>query len=332
MLWFLSCSTLTVPFEDACETAQNGQCDELNGCPLGTDSTDCDDQCSSQPWPEEIVGACAHDGATLPVDDGSASGVPTNGQGGPVGTWDDTVSVRGASTSNTVERHFRVYVPRRYDESNATPLLFVLGGFTVDMYWLAEFSEANRLADRENLIVVYGHPEWRDFGSDDVFAWYVYNQAFTGEWQDNPDIEYMESILDRLGQLYNIDKSRVYVSGHSRGAALSIIAAFERPDIFAGYCAQAGFVNANDYDMRIQSLSSDTNFRVPGVLVHGESDPDVNVQESDLVTSLLTTAGWEYGEDWLYFKIPNATHEWQSQYNQQVWDFLFAHPNTRVVQ
>ena len=72
-----------------------------------------------------------------------------------------------------------------------------------------------------------------------ITDWYTYKEAFEGEWEQNPDILYMESILTELKNSYNIDLSRVYVSGHSRGAALSIIAAFERPDLFAGFCAQA---------------------------------------------------------------------------------------------
>ena len=112
--------------------------------------------------------------------------------------------------------------------------------------------------------------------------------------------------------------------------ALSIIAAFERPDLFAGYCAQAGFVGANDYDDRLFELASTAEHRVPGVLVHGEADPDVTVQESDRVAGILSGAGWTNNEDWLYIKIPNATHEWQTQYNQQVWDFLYRRPNPLV--
>ena len=54
----------------------------------------------------------------------------------------------------------RVYVPRRYDpETRSTDVC--TAGFTQDMYWMAEFTEMNRMADRENFIVVYGHPEWR---------------------------------------------------------------------------------------------------------------------------------------------------------------------------
>ena len=70
-----------------------------------------------------------------------------------------------------------------------------------------------------------------------------------------------------------------------------------------------------------------TSQNVPGVLVHGEKDPDVGVRESDQISSIFSDANWTYGQDWLYIKIPNATHEWQTQYNQEIWDWLANRPN-----
>ena len=63
------------------------------------------------------------------------------------------------TTSSTVIIEPMYHV--RYNPNRATPLLFALGGFSVDMYWLAGFTELNRLADREDIIIVYGHPEWK---------------------------------------------------------------------------------------------------------------------------------------------------------------------------
>ena len=125
--------------------------------------------------------------------------------------------MRGANASSEVVRHYRVYVPRKLQANHAVPVVFGVGGVSVGMYWLAEFTELNRMADREGFIVVYGQPEWRYFGSDYVFAWYVYSQAWQGDWPDNPDLAYMESVLDEVSSLYNVDLSRVFVSGHSRG-------------------------------------------------------------------------------------------------------------------
>ena len=326
--WLLACGPRS---NNACPTSNNGTCDEMVTCAIGTDSKDCDQACedwspSDKDW--RMAGVCALDQGNTLVKWEQTNGVGSKGSGGLVGSYDDIVTVRGSRLSDVVDRQYRVYVPRRYSDDRPTPVMFALGGFTVDMYWLAEFTELNRMADRENFIVVYGHPEWRDFGSYDVFSWYVYTEAFQGDWVDNPDISYMETIIDKLGVSYNIDLSRVYVSGHSRGAALSIIASFERPDLFAGYCAQAGFASSNNYNVRIEELAATQ--RTPGVLIHGDADPDVRVRESDLISDIFEDANWSYPDDWRYFRIPGATHEWQSHLNQEMWDWLYDHPNPNI--
>ena len=329
MRWLICCSFLLFlgcedPVEvDGCISAEDGVCDELVSCPLGTDSTDCDLACEGDvsEWP--LLGVCAHDMSQTvqnePVDLPNA--IPSEGEGGLSGTWDGLVTVRGAYRSEQVQRHYRVYAPRRLRSDRPAPLVFALGGFTVDMYWLAEFTELNRMADREGFVVVYGQPEYRRFnfssGADYVFAWYVYRQAWQGDWEENPDIAYMEAVLGDVSALYNVDYSRVYVSGHSRGAGLSVIAAVERPDLFAGFGAHAGFGDVNDYVDRIVELGSPDGGR--GVLIHGEDDPDVRVSASDSLEDAFLEAGW--GDDLLYFRIPNATHEWQSQHNQEMYDF-----------
>ena len=202
-------------------------------------------------------------------------------------------------------------------------MLFNLGGFQVDLYFLGEYTELNRSADLNDFIVVYGQPEWRDFGSYWVFAWYVYNAAWQGNWAANPDLAYLQAVYEEVASLYNTDRSRTYVSGHSRGGAMSLIASFELPDLFAGASSQAGFIGVNDYSDRMTSRSEKAH---PGIhLVHGTKDPDVNVSNSDEVEELLTGLGWVEGADLRYDRLKKVTHEWQPQLNQELWDFLSEH-------
>ena len=208
-LWLWACTPDTT---DVCPTAKTTPVMSCWTCALGTDSRDCDAACKT--WtPSDgdyrMAGVCALDDGNRIAQSEKSHGEGTMGEGGLTGSYDATVTVRGSRTSDSVDRQYRVYVPRRYDPETPVPLMFALGGFTVDMYWMAEFTEMNRMADRENFIVVYGHPEWRDFGNYDVFAWYVYNNAFEGDWIDNPDIAYMEAVYNELSTQYNIDKSRV---------------------------------------------------------------------------------------------------------------------------
>jgi poly(3-hydroxybutyrate) depolymerase len=311
--WLFGC---VEPVEsDGCVTATNGTCEELRGCPLGTDTTDCDLVCGSSAA-EEYPAVCAHDQSAWVLAGESEKEAGSGGSGGLSGTWDGTVTVRGARSDDLVDRHYRVFAPRRLQNQESVPVVFALGGFTVDLYWLAEFTELNRMADREGFLVVYGQPEWRSFGGDWLFAWYVYQGAFQGGWSENPDLAYLEAVLDEVSGAYNVDETKVFVTGHSRGAALSIIAATERPEVFQGFCAQAGFSTVNEYDERIVSLGQP----VVGVLVHGDADPDVSVSESDHLADVFDSVGGT--EEILYLRVPGATHEWQSQHNQEVWDFL----------
>ena len=319
----LSCLGACTPApEDACETALDGVCQELVGCPLGADSTDCDAACEETPWPGGSEAACAHDRAVIPLAQ-LAEDHGTWGSGGVVGTWDGTVSVRGGESDSLVDRHFRVYVPQSYHPDRPIPVVFNLGGFTVDMYWLAEFTELNRTADLNNFIVVYGQPEWRWFNTDWVFAWYVYRNAWEGGWDDNPDLAYLAAVLAELGTLYNLDWTQTYLSGHSRGAALSLMATFERPDLFAGFCAQAGFIESQNYESRMADL---VGRHFGAYLLHGKQDEDVPVSHSNAIRDELEALGWEEDLTYVYNKLPGVTHEWQPQYNQQVWDFLSSLP------
>jgi predicted peptidase len=323
LLSLFSCSSSSGV--DSCPTALDGTCDELAHCGLGTDFTDCAAACEQAKSDDSLVtAACAHLDALAHQDMGHADPVSSGGSGGEVGNWDATVAVRGASKSVTVTRHFRVYVPESYNPDQPIPVLFNLGGFSVDMYYLAEYTELNRTADLNNFIVVYGHPEWRDFGSYWVYAWYVYDQAFEGNWKTNPDIKYLEAVYDEVTSKYNVDRRRVYVSGHSRGAAMSVIATFEKPELFAGFNPQAGFIGVNDYDQRMSQKAPE--HKAAAFIIHGIQDPDVGVENSDDMEEKLLSLGWSEEETYHYLRLDNVTHEWQPQYNQQMWDFLVQRP------
>ncbi|MBT3222115.1 MAG: prolyl oligopeptidase family serine peptidase, partial [Proteobacteria bacterium] len=124
--------------------------------------------------------------------------------------------------------------------------------------------------------------------------------------------------------LYNVDRTRTFVSGHSRGGAMSVIAAFEMPEVFAGFCAQAGFADYNDYLARMEKKAPELPFAA--YILHGVADPDVPVEASDNIAETMLASGWLEDETLIYNRLPGVTHRWQPQYNEQVWEFLSTHP------
>ena len=84
--------------EDGCATAQDARATNSH-VSLGTDQSDCRETCASPvtDWP--LMGVCAHLGAQNADDPPLEDAEPSEGEGGLSGTWDGTVTVRGARPS-----------------------------------------------------------------------------------------------------------------------------------------------------------------------------------------------------------------------------------------
>jgi polyhydroxybutyrate depolymerase len=226
-----------------------------------------------------------------------------------------------------LQRYYRVYVPARYDPRTPMPLLYVLGGFTVPVYDLASYTEIERTADQNGFIVAYLEQDWRNFGGRIgwVRAWYVYrNEWRPGEWANDPDVDFVRQLTLHLESLYNLDRTRIFASGHSRGAGESIMLAYLLPGMIAGYCSESGFVQANQFVDYIRSYAGAR--RVPGVFIHGVDDPDVNFAEAETLDAALREHGDQPERDYLFLPLDGVTHRWQPTLNQTFWDFLHAHP------
>jgi poly(3-hydroxybutyrate) depolymerase len=308
---------------DSCIYAEDGVCDEPRNCALGSDSIDCDRACASGYTPA-IAAACDYD---APLPEPPLEDAGSHGSGGPGGNWESHILARHPNdAAQQIPRYYRVYVPPSYDPDKATPLLYVMGGFRVDNHSLAAYTELNRLADQQAIIVVYLQAHYLEYGNNGwVFQWYVFSNNWSpSDWPSNPDVDFIRELSAELKAKYNIDRSRIYTSGHSRGAAESVIVAFEAPDLIAGFLSESGFTGVNNYQARIRELNPAR--KVSGVLVHGVADTDVPVTESDGTAQALFDSGHVQGEHFEYYRLEGVTHQWQPQYNAQAWAFLSYRP------
>ncbi|OGQ13260.1 MAG: hypothetical protein A2138_25815 [Deltaproteobacteria bacterium RBG_16_71_12] len=328
--FFLALSLIAGPAyaDDSCSLAGDAACDELAGCALGSDTSDCQAACAAGSS-DATFGVCAHYSAMAAVmSEPATPGSGTRGEGGPRGLWSGTINARGKYATEQIVRHYEVYVPISYDPRRPTPLVMVLGGFTVDMYGLPAYTELLRTADLGGFIVVFPQQHYYNFGPSIgwVFAWNIYPTDWVpnGDWLQNPDVDFIRNLIDELGALYNLDRTRVIASGHSRGAGMSIILAFVLTDRVAGFLSEAGFADANGFDDDMLDYTGER--RIPGVLVHGTADPDVPFSSSERVVEVLEQIGEVEGEDFLFFDLDHVAHEWQPQYNQDALDFLFDRP------
>ncbi len=145
-----------------------------------------------------------------------------------------------------------------------------------------------------------------------------------GDWLENPDVDFLRELTAELESLYNVDRTRIFASGHSRGAAMSIILAFTLPGTIAGFLSEMGFIEPNRYYQEIDAWDGER--RIPAVLVAGTWDQDVPVDNADLIAEVLTDGGWVADRDFTYHRLEDVAHEWQPQLNQDAWDFLSERP------
>jgi hypothetical protein len=322
---------------NTCEFARDGVCDEPANCAFGTDRADCEAACDSGEDIHLFAAACAwRDEPAQPAYDGPSG---SDGSQGTTGFIDYTTVVpSGTDEGGDIERHYRVDVPKFYDPDRAYPLVIAMAGHRVDHRVMAAHTDLTHTADLNDFIVVYAAQEFREAR----WAWWT-DWDWADRTDENPDFEFIRNIIDEVSGRYNVDRRRVILTGHSRGAAMAFIAAIELDDIIAGAAVESGFTEFGYLDERLAQWDGR---QVPLVFIHGVLDDDVcidcrpggscaanplrgcapGMHASDTIVDRLEDLGWQRGEDLIYHRLDNVAHRWQSQLNQQWWDFLAARP------
>ncbi len=141
------------------------------------------------------------------------------------------LSVKTASGS--LLRSYFIYLPPAYDGKNAAPLLFLFHGGGGRGVRMVNFTGFDSIARENGLVVIvpegYDH-HWND-GRIGVSKAHKENVD---------DMAFVRAIYQNVCKELNIDRARVYATGVSNGAMLSLRLALEEPDIFAAVAAVVG--------------------------------------------------------------------------------------------
>jgi len=158
----------------------------------------------------------------------------------------------GLVESQGLLRSYWLHVPED-DSADARPLVIALHGFTEDGRVMAESTGFNAISDREGFIVAYPNGLMRRFS------------AFPDEPLD--DSLFVRDVINAIKSQYNIESTRVYVTGASNGAFLTYLLACRAGDVIA---AAAPVMASMPRDIADQW----TPVRpVPILIIHGTADP-----------------------------------------------------------
>jgi polyhydroxybutyrate depolymerase len=130
-------------------------------------------------------------------------------------------------TVNGADRTYTLYIPSRYDGTEAVPLVIVLHPFASSGKAVQALMGFDTLAEQDGFIVVY--PDSADYDWNDG----SYPSSYAPAMQPGDDVAFIAALIDHLAEAYTIDQDRVYLSGYAAGATMAFRLACEIPDRFA---------------------------------------------------------------------------------------------------
>jgi len=181
----------------------------------------------------------------------------------PVGLSDATIQV------GAVIRDYRVYVPANLP-SPPKALVFVLHGGGGEGLNIANsgahpLSVFRTVADREGFVIIFpgglpakdGKPGWDDCRSDNLMA------------SGADDIAFLDALIDLVRVQYGLPISRIFMSGGSNGAQMTLSYAITRSTNVAAVATSNGNLPLNP---KPGACSAAPSRPVPILMTHGAAD------------------------------------------------------------
>jgi len=183
--------------------------------------------------------------------------------------------IDGELTIDNTKRTFHFYSPDNLPADKTYPLVIVLHGGKGMGQNMVRFTKFDDLADRDSFLVVY--PDgWKR----------QWNDHRTGE--DLPfekdDVKFLSSLIDYLVQKHHADSTRVFVTGISNGAIMSLFLVQEIPQKIRAIAAVCGSIPENYFSTYHISKP------ISVLMINGTQDPLIHYEGGPVGKS-----GWERG-------------------------------------
>ncbi|MCI0390491.1 MAG: prolyl oligopeptidase family serine peptidase [Acidobacteria bacterium] len=178
---------------------------------------------------------------------------------------------------------YRFYIPKNYEAKKKWPMIVALHGMGGDensFFTGYNNGAIRRIAEERGYIVVC--PKGRG----------PVSMYLASAERDVIDV------IKEMKRDYSIDEDRVFLMGHSMGGYGTWSIAVNNPDLFAAL----GPISGGGTPLSRPRLKAIT--RVPWIVVHGDNDPTVPVEES----RKMVKAGKELGIEIKYIEVPGGNH------------------------
>lgn len=171
-----------------------------------------------------------------------------------------------------IRRSYFVHVPAGSDGTTPLPVVLALHGAFSTARKFERESGLSLLADREGFLVVYP----QGIGLGDLFRhWNSGHCCGKARKMNLDDVGFALGAVDDAARRNPVDRSRLYVVGHSNGGMLAYRIAAERPEIVAAVAAVSATIGgvpaANEPEWTVPRPARP----VPVLALHGRADENV---------------------------------------------------------
>ena len=238
------------------------------------------------------------------------------------------------------KRFWYAYAPEGYDGSEALPLVLCCPGHSIAARLFIEQTEWWRVAEERNILIAFcqgGRCASHELSG--CIAWQSSEEGLDYE------MDYFNQVIAGMSKNYNVDKERIYITGHSNGGMMTGLLAKEHPELFAAAANVGGMFGkeetvepseylipyigiAGQYDLGNQGdykEGSGSYFDVQMHLARNDmSDTKEEVGETGGYT-LVSYRGSDLQIPLVqYLRMSNFHHSYTPQYARYVWDDVFS--------
>lgn len=137
------------------------------------------------------------------------------------------------------------------------------------------------------------------------------------------DVDSITAAFEEVCGQYNVDRSRVFLTGLSDGATFSYLLAFSCPELFAGVAPIAGELS----QVADRMLRKKAAGEVPFFVIHGVHDHIFDIRSVRSTCGLLDHLGYNLRFD----ELPDWGHAYPYRINEQrVWPWIESLPAKTV--
>lgn len=158
---------------------------------------------------------------------------------------------------------------------------------------------------------------WKDLAGREGFIIAAPDAFVATGWGSLVDPpEFFNAVVDQVKAIHPIHESRIYLFGHSAGAAYALFLAVMDSDLFAAAAIHAGALQANP-----DRLFEQADRKMPIAMWVGDRDPNFPVDVVEATRRLYAANGYQIQLN----LIPNHDHNYyviSDQVNLKAWEFL----------